>query len=109
MARYAVVLTDQRGCGRSNGTLATNTPEILVQDLEAVREAVGADRCAPGTLANGSLGQSLQRSVGVARSQTLHCTTQSVHQGLADGDPCGGGSSNCSCESAGACSWMYGW
>ena len=43
-----MVLTDQRGCGRSNGTLATNTPEILVQDLEAVREAVGADRCAPG-------------------------------------------------------------
>lgn len=41
---YAVVLVDQRGCGKSTGNLATNTPETLVQDLEAVRAAVKADQ-----------------------------------------------------------------
>lgn len=44
--RYRVVLFDQRGCGRSTprGTIADNTTDHLVADIERLRGYLGIDR-----------------------------------------------------------------
>jgi proline iminopeptidase len=44
--RYRVVLTDQRGCGRSrpHASLDDNTTWALVDDIERVRELLGIER-----------------------------------------------------------------
>lgn len=49
--KYLVVGLDQRGCGRSRPlvsdhpeTLATNTSQALIEDLEALREHLGVER-----------------------------------------------------------------
>jgi proline iminopeptidase len=43
---FRIVLFDQRGCGRSRprGELRANTTELLVEDIERVREALGIER-----------------------------------------------------------------
>jgi proline iminopeptidase len=49
-AIYNIILTDQRGCGRSRpsvgevGDLEANTTSHLIQDLERLREHLGIDR-----------------------------------------------------------------
>ena len=49
-ARYRVVLFDQRGCGRSlpharsGAGLRANTTQLLLSDVEAIREALGIER-----------------------------------------------------------------
>lgn len=45
-ARYRIVLFDQRGCGRStpHASLENNTTWHLVDDIEAIREALGIDK-----------------------------------------------------------------
>ena len=50
-ARYRVLLFDQRGCGRSlphaadhDTSLATNTTQHLIADIEALREHLGVER-----------------------------------------------------------------
>lgn len=52
--RYRIVLFDQRGCGRSTPyaadpavSLATNTTDHLIADIEALRTHLGIQRC-PG-------------------------------------------------------------
>jgi proline iminopeptidase len=46
LARYRVVLFDQRGCGRSRplGELRANTTHHLLADIEALREHLGIER-----------------------------------------------------------------
>lgn len=44
--RVRLVFVDLRGAGRSTGAIAELTFEVLADDLEAVREAVGAERVA---------------------------------------------------------------
>lgn len=57
-AHYRIILTDQRGAGRSTPLAETssNTTEALVRDLETLREARGIDRW---VLFGGSWGSSL--------------------------------------------------
>lgn len=44
--RYRIILYDQRGAGRSrpHATIEDNTTQLLVQDLEDLRQALGVDR-----------------------------------------------------------------
>jgi len=45
LARYRVVMFDQRGCGRSRPyTLANNTTQHLIADIERLRERLGIER-----------------------------------------------------------------
>jgi len=45
-AHYCIILIDQRGCGRSTpqGETRDNTTEDLIQDIDAIREALGFER-----------------------------------------------------------------
>jgi proline iminopeptidase len=56
--QYRIVLFDQRGCGRSipHAELDGNTTDALVEDMEAIREALGIDRW---VLFGGSWGSTL--------------------------------------------------
>src|ERR1700683_5200607 len=67
-AVYRIVLTDQRGCGRSrplvekSSDLATNTTAHLIADLERLRDHLGIDRWAV-------LGTSWGTTLGLAYAQ----------------------------------------
>jgi proline iminopeptidase len=70
-AVWRVVMFDQRGCGRSTPTAATeqNTTAHLVTDMERLREALGIERWA---LFGGSWGTRLAISYGIAHPE--RCT-----------------------------------
>lgn len=44
--RYRIILFDQRGCGRSkpHAELHNNTTDLLIQDMEKIRETLNVDR-----------------------------------------------------------------
>jgi proline iminopeptidase len=55
---YRIVTFDQRGCGRSkpHGELEENTTELLIQDIETIRQHLGVDKW---VLFGGSWGSTL--------------------------------------------------
>ena len=73
-ARYRIVLFDQRGCGRSlphagtAGGLRDNTTALLLDDVEAIREALGIERW---LILGGSWGATLALAYAQARPERV--------------------------------------
>lgn len=69
-ARYRIILTDQRGCGRSlpNASLVANTTWHLVDDMERLRKHLGIDRW---QLVGGSWGSTLALAYAEAHPQRV--------------------------------------
>ena len=67
---YRIIIFDQRGCGRSqpHGTLADNTTQLLVADIEALRRHLAVQRW---ILFGGSWGSTLALAYGMRWPQ--HC------------------------------------
>jgi proline iminopeptidase len=62
---YRIILVDQRGCGRSTppGEIHANTTDLLIRDLETIRETIGIERW---ILFGGSWGATLALAYGQA-------------------------------------------
>ena len=69
-AFYRIILIDQRGCGRSLplGETSENTTDDLVQDIEAIRLALGIDRW---LVFGGSWGSTLALCYALAHPQNV--------------------------------------
>jgi proline iminopeptidase len=87
-ANYKIILTDQRGCGRSRphvgeiSDLKVNTTAHLIQDLERLREHLRIDRW---TVLGGSWGTTLALAYAQAfphrmASMVLACVTTTSHR-----------------------------
>ena len=68
---YRIVTFDQRGCGRSTpyASLENNTTQVLVADIERIREHLGVDKF---VLFGGSWGSSLALAYAQAHPQRVH-------------------------------------
>ena len=68
--RFHCVLFDQRGCGQSqpHGEIADNTTQHLIDDIEALRTALGIDRF---VLFGGSWGSTLALAYAIAHPENV--------------------------------------
>ena len=68
--RFHCVLFDQRGCGQSqpHGETADNTTQHLIDDIEALRTALGIDRF---VLFGGSWGSTLALAYAIAHPENV--------------------------------------
>lgn len=69
-SRYRIILTDQRGCGRStpNATLDANTTWHLIADMERLREHIGVPRW---QLVGGSWGSTLSLAYAITHPERV--------------------------------------
>ncbi|ACT51591.1 prolyl aminopeptidase [Methylovorus glucosotrophus] len=69
-AHYRIILLDQRGCGRSHphGGTEENTTDLLVSDIEQLREHLGIDRW---LVFGGSWGSTLALCYAIAHSDKV--------------------------------------
>lgn len=73
-AHYRIVIFDQRGCGRSKpiAELRNNTTDLLIADMETIRNKLGIDKW---HVFGGSWGSTLALAYAIAHPDNVHSLT----------------------------------